>query len=122
MKHLKTYNESIDEIEQNLKDICLELQDDGFEVLVSTKLRNYKLVSIRKPQKIFLLDSITEYKERLIDYMESEGYQCEIYVNNPLTDKDMELYKFKELLKNSKDQEKHYWQRGYINRIKFKFE
>ena len=121
MKYLKKFNESIDEIEQNLTDICLELQDDGFEVLVSKTIQSY-IISMRKPKRIFLLNSITEYKERLIDYMESEGYQCEIYVNNPVTDKDMELYKFQELLKSTKGLRYYYWHDGYINRIKFKFE
>ena len=37
MKHLKTYNESIGSEIQDIKDICIELEDEHFNVEVSLK-------------------------------------------------------------------------------------
>ena len=99
MKHLKKFNESVEEtknwiseVMMNCKDIMLELEDVGIKTDVTRRLRRatpYDQVSVLIECIIYIKDSISliksrksgllEVKNRLIDYMESEGFKL---INN----------------------------------------
>lgn len=95
MKYLKTYEENIfnrligkkpslsKEIIQDIKDICLELQDEGFRVFTNqlgfNSLGNregfYPNIEIfTKANDNFKYTDIEDVVERLKDYMKSRGY------------------------------------------------
>ena len=85
MKHIKTYKifEDVDkDIIQNCKDILLELNDDGFYTSVKEHRekafgnRYYSECIIIRivREKIFTKNMVEEYVMRLIDYLESEGF------------------------------------------------
>jgi hypothetical protein len=43
MKHILSFNESISQIGQNIKDICLEITDMGFRIYILKEKDNYIL-------------------------------------------------------------------------------
>lgn len=70
-----------EEIIHELRDICLELTDDGFHVQVENLEINFKHTIIYiTEKKQFTFDKIKEVIERIADYMNSMGYKC-IYDN-----------------------------------------
>lgn len=109
MKHLKTYNKIFesnitempglsdlavlpDDIKSELKDICLELQDDGFNILLREYESNYLkydyliIDRLKYTQRIdgkslhdFKKEDVMEVIERIKDYLSSVGYN--IYVD-----------------------------------------
>jgi len=73
MKHLKKYNESINKYE-DLRDILLELEDDGFVVgIKDTTFNRVKCwyIYIRRPvsKTIFYWDDIKDCVLRIKDYL-----------------------------------------------------
>jgi hypothetical protein len=95
MKWLKTYeshHKLSDDIIQNLKDICLELTDQGFGIAInsdlpksllssppfSNKINLTILKSSSNGNKEFLYKEISEVVERISDFMDSRGYKSVI--------------------------------------------
>ena len=67
MRYLKRFNESSsDEVIENLKDICLELTDNGFFYYLNPK--SPIEIEIRKG-KVFKWSEIADVVERLKDYL-----------------------------------------------------
>lgn len=65
MRHLKKYNESKEELTlQDIRDICLELQDEGFKIEIE-----YYYVKISNPNKKFKYDEVKDVMLRLKDYL-----------------------------------------------------
>lgn len=69
-----------EEIIHELRDICLELQDEGFHVQVENldtpNYMNYKHAIIYITKKSpFAFNKIKEVVERIVDYMNSMGYK-----------------------------------------------
>lgn len=112
MKHLKTYNKIFESditempllpdlvvlpenVKSELKDICLELQDDGFNILLReyeykskgtiTSKYDYliidklKYAQSGKSLRNFIKKDVMEVIERIKDYLSSVGYN--IYVD-----------------------------------------
>lgn len=99
MKHLKKFNESLlpdKDIMQDIKDICLELEDEGIKILtnygeatntidgqrVSRRLIYLSLIArerifTSKEEKKFFIKS-KETVERLKDYMSQKGYKVKV--------------------------------------------
>jgi hypothetical protein len=94
MKHLYTYNESIDELQQwinavleNCKDIMLDMQDLGFKIEVKRSLymqeRNSVIVECRMGSDRLVGvnykrgwgKELIETYERLNSYMSTEGFE-----------------------------------------------
>lgn len=77
MRYLKTYeSHKYIEINQNLKDICLELTDNGFFYYLNHNLEYPKSpieIEIRKG-KVFKWSEIADVVERLKDYLIPIGY------------------------------------------------
>lgn len=105
MKYLKSFFEAIDmkdlpeDIKQNLKDICLELTDNGFEIyLTHLEIKgNIKSVygfegycvvlRISKKNSLGYYENINteEVREiigRVKDYMKTEGYMSDVLLCN----------------------------------------
>lgn len=71
----------INDIINDLQDICLELQDEGFEISVEKNGRysgtdkyKYINVNIKKIQNCIRYDDISETINRMKDFMSSNGY------------------------------------------------
>ena len=81
MKYLKRFesNEfSISEIVDTIKDICLELKDDGFEIDVkSPGETRVKTIIIEIKHKSFTFDKISEVYDRIKDY--ASQYEFKYY-------------------------------------------
>lgn len=85
MLHLKTYKifeSNIEEMILDVKDICLELQDDGFEVDVETgvyhqgkKGRKDQCILIKIRKFYFTLKEISEVILRLENWSIQYGYK-----------------------------------------------
>lgn len=77
MNHLKTFNSKLftEEIIQDLKDICLELQDEGFVVGGIEQF----VIDITKPKGryagggFFTFKSVSDVILRIIDYVSEYG-------------------------------------------------
>jgi len=121
MRYLKNYNEAtkytsykkskvkedpttIEEIKATLKDICLELIDDGYKVGIQSKSGNYTkddnfryswghiikdesmhikniiTISITRNNRIFNILTISGYIQRLKDYMSGFNFTSEINI------------------------------------------
>jgi hypothetical protein len=86
MKHLKRYNEELTEkvltnnIKQNIKDICLELNDIGISSGFHYNINAIDHLNIFKPKNQYTGDfftytyEISEVIERIKDYMSKEGF------------------------------------------------
>lgn len=80
MKYLKQFNESFDTqiVISDVKDMLVELEDDGFKVNVSSGKNNQIIVNISKEspgtQDAFKFLDIIEYAERVDDYLSSLGF------------------------------------------------
>lgn len=106
MKYLKRYNESdiqsdikllkrfsyIEDIKDMIKDILVELEDDGYSIHVKKSSRTvYTFVLDTIDVKIcstniFKYTDILEYVERLKEYMLSVGFEVEYDFVYPSTD------------------------------------
>ena len=83
MKYLKHIFESTDkEILQDLKDICLELEDIGYwiDIEKGTESRIMFVVNIRKRPDFIVYRDIEDCIERMKYYMSLEGYKMWIWV------------------------------------------
>ena len=96
MKHLATFNESTnpgfpEDILQDLKDICLELKDIGFQIKTGRYVDVYKVsknidcIRIYKYDKVghydtFNYNTVKEYIDRIKDYMKMNGYATEVCI------------------------------------------
>lgn len=85
MKHLKLFNESLsfDEIDRNLRDICLELSDVGFKIFICYRRKEEIQIAISKPiPKNFIYTSeIHEIILRVLDYMQIIGWDIVVDKN-----------------------------------------
>lgn len=98
MKHLKRIYEFVElsglskEILGDIKDICLELQDEGFSISKERYANNHgrsaniDCISIYKgkgycPGNTFNYNIVKEYIERIKDYMKMNGYLTEVYIH-----------------------------------------
>ncbi len=68
MKHLKKYNENSDISKSDLQDICLELEDNGFEVEFKYRY-GLNHIKISKNNKSFKYDEVKEVMLRLKEYL-----------------------------------------------------
>ena len=95
MKYLRKFNESIlppeeiSEICKTLEEICLELKDEGFEIIVKepylvwqsrfdieVKIINKKFYNKGKnSNKQIIIEYTQEYIDRMTDYMNSKGLE-----------------------------------------------
>ncbi len=107
-KHLIRFSESkenkyltVKNIVEDIKDICIELQDREFNVrvepdndikikVISLKSdevfanRNFNFyVDITKAGSIFNISEVSDVIERLVEYMESNGYKCKLKIPPP---------------------------------------
>jgi len=62
-----------DSVVENIKDICLELQDDGFNVIIDPTICHIYSTNG------FKYDQVSEVIERVKDYISSEGYNITVY-------------------------------------------
>lgn len=92
MKHLKSYNESqlsnakveAKDIVQNLKDICIELEDEGFKIFLQGINPHVEIhLGISKGGEDFKYGEVSEVVERMKDYMKQEGYSAVVKKPNP---------------------------------------
>ncbi len=68
MKYLKKYNESVEEKSmEDIRDICLELEDEGFKV--EFKHEHFDSIRISKPNKTFKYEEVKEVMLHLKDYL-----------------------------------------------------
>lgn len=89
IKLFENFNESIsEEMIQDLKDICLELRDEGFRIQIFNTESSIQIY-IDRPINIkcikFRLDEIKEYILRIIDYLKEYDicpYSLEDNYNN----------------------------------------
>lgn len=74
------YKES--DIIQNIKDICLELQDDGFTVTheYTPKKKHIFFISKGDTLTFFKFDQISEVVERIVEYLEPLKYHVEFEI------------------------------------------
>lgn len=102
MNHIKSYNESMnEEFSQDIKDICLELTDDGF--LIHNKVNNYHIkkldgskferssISIRIVKPKGLLFSYKEVNDvilRILEYSEMCGVDSKVLSKSTKTEYD----------------------------------
>lgn len=71
MRHIKLFEGF--NIDDDLKDICLELEDSGFKVTHTDHNNDYKYISISMDDSSsFRYDSVEEVVERIKDYMKGE--------------------------------------------------
>ncbi len=83
MKHIRKYNENIEEKSiQDIKDILLELEDEGFTVNISNAIHhNVCLITIsRNDDEIFGYYEVEETLLRLKDYI-GDNYIGAIYTS-----------------------------------------
>ncbi len=94
MKHLKKYNESIEEKKsfEDIRDICLELEDDGFDIFYAGFYTTGATCAIRiaKPSEKFLYTEVKEVLLRLKDYLGS-NYDKIIYDKGYRTNLDYDI-------------------------------
>ncbi len=73
MKHLRKYNESVEQItSQDVKDILLELEDEGFKVKIEHcdwLIEDIYTAEISKYNKSFKYDEVKETLLRLKEYL-----------------------------------------------------
>lgn len=89
MKHLRPFNESTlydlsKEVKDTLKDICLELDDLGYQIINGREYTVFPYLSIRNHDKYMCRpithperikdNDVSEVIERIKDYMDSVGY------------------------------------------------
>jgi hypothetical protein len=74
MKYLKSFNESIEQIKQDCKDILLELEDNGFECeIYFRRLLSGIEIGISRPSG-FHSDEIMDVILRFDEYLGYHGY------------------------------------------------
>lgn len=94
MKHLIKYklyeNQNLNEIIQDIDDICLELKDKGFEIMkhsngskgfLQEKWVEYDLSIFKYKEdefEPFEYEEVEEVVERLKDYMSQNGFQTDV--------------------------------------------
>ncbi len=115
MKHLKRFNESVNnEVIQNIKDILIDLEDEGFITNVYHINNSDINVSISKPSSngslpiIEFYTHLKDYIIRLIDYTESESYQYFFRYSDSYKYTLYDIDEFEKLIKS-----------GYLDNIKF---
>lgn len=64
----------ISNTQQDIKDICLELTDNGFEYRRPNLIDEIVHLEIWKPRDVFKYNEIEDVTERLIDYLTKLGY------------------------------------------------
>lgn len=106
------------EVIQDLKDICLELQDDGFNIIVKPVgpmpeyLQITKIISKRiedgGESRSFLhfeWGEVSEVVERIIHYMNMNKYNCQVMIGDQNSDMRSELGKERQMQPWSKTRE-----------------
>lgn len=105
MKYLKLFEATdILEVEQTIKEICLELEDEGFEITLNNIFTGGRIsvpltlnMSLLRHSNMglrtFIYDEVSEVIERIRDYMRTQGYAT--YVNKKYAFKDPSINKFK---------------------------
>ena len=82
MMHLRKFKEQ--DIKQNLEDICLDLEDEGYTIEVNvggvTEIRRKDRGPILINCKGFDDHSLKEVLDRIKRYMASEGYDASIHI------------------------------------------
>jgi hypothetical protein len=115
MKYLKSFNESgkdqIEEIKQTIKDILIPISDKGYEIVVITERLipgdfffpdafNGSEIIIKvvdfKDEPLKFNDEVKEEFIRMVDYLESEGFNSikSIYVGTPCGSGRVDFSKF----------------------------
>ncbi len=83
MKHLKKYNESVEKISiQDVKDILLELEDEGFTTKFLWNTDNMHEFIINKNYKAFKYIDAREVLLRLKDYFKMIGATAKYTINS----------------------------------------
>lgn len=106
MNHLRRFNESIEKEEpevQEIRDICLELNDIGFrtkadeipsfkrgEIKIKVTIDDFRK-GYRSPFNIY---DIKETLERIQDFMTDKGYSVEIYIPEKSHNNRMQRVRF----------------------------
>ncbi len=71
MKHLKKYNESVEEISlEDIRDICLELEDNDFNITIMNNTKDIYTITIGKSE--FTYKDVKEVLLRLKDYLRED--------------------------------------------------
>ncbi len=83
---LKKYNESTEnEISiEDIRDICQELEDEGFNVKIITKYSTSAYVSIMNDKKEFYYNDVKEVVLRLKDYLDDNLSGITVTTENPI--------------------------------------
>lgn len=83
MKYLKKFESNelnLSEVISNIKDICLEIKDVGFNIDIEspgdTRVKTIKIeISLRTQPKSFAFDQISEVYKRIKDYTSPYGFK-----------------------------------------------
>ncbi len=83
MKHLKKYNENKKETLDDIHDICLELEDEGFKIEIRPRnpwLENLYSVNISKYDEYFKYNEVKETMLRLKNYLDNYNKYNSVYI------------------------------------------
>ncbi len=117
MKHLRKYNESLEETLQDVRDILLELEDNGFVIKFSNMKQiakpfvNVFKISIKSSKAMdFEYDDVKEALLRLSDYLDDKLAFIDVLIplNQYGSYKKFEVTSFTEDYLKCKDDERYY--------------
>lgn len=97
MKYINPYNESLDRTKQldviidNIKDILVDVEDDGFQVSIMPFYRQKFLLINIFQKRVFEFSEIKDSVSHLLSFMKEEGYDYNIQYYSDLFDCEMKL-------------------------------